>query len=103
MREARDPHTLRGGSTLLLIDARNGKVRRRIDATTRTAGDTFLAWQAPLHTGEAFGLAGRVIATIAGLAPALLFVTGSLMWLRRPRRAHQPRLGDALPGAAIDR
>ena len=103
MREARDPHTLRGGNTLLLIDARSGDVRRRVDATTRTAGDTFLAWQAPLHTGEALGFAGRVAAAIAGLAPALLFVTGSLMWLRRPRRARQPRLGGALPGAAADR
>ncbi len=103
MREARDPHTLHGGNTLLLVDARSGAVRKRVDATTRTAGDTFLAWQAPLHTGEAFGLAGRVVAAIAGLAPALLFVTGSVMWLRRTRRARQPRLADALPGAAAGR
>jgi uncharacterized iron-regulated membrane protein len=85
IREARDPHTLRGGNALLLIDARSGEVRRRVDASTRTGGDTFLSWQAPLHTGEAFGLAGRAVVAIAGLAPSLLFVTGSVMWLRRPR------------------
>lgn len=91
MREARDPHTLRGGNALLLIDARSGEVRRRVDASTRTGGDTFLAWQAPLHTGEAFGLVGRAVVAIAGLAPTLLFVTGSVMWLRRPRRVRSSR------------
>jgi uncharacterized iron-regulated membrane protein len=91
MRDPRDPHTLRGGNALLLIDARSGEVRRRVDASTRTGGDTFLAWQAPLHTGEAFGLFGRAVVAIAGLAPTLLFVTGSIMWMRRPGRVRTGR------------
>jgi uncharacterized iron-regulated membrane protein len=41
----------------------------------------------PLHTGYLFGEAGRLIVFIAGLLPALLFVTGIVMWLkRRPTR-----------------
>ena len=34
----------------------------------------------PLHNGEAFGLAGRLLAFAGGLLPTLLLVTGWLRW-----------------------
>ena len=56
----------------------------------RTAGDTFLAWQWPLHSGEAFGWAGRLLVCAAGLPPLVLSVTGYTVWQAR-RRARQSR------------
>jgi uncharacterized iron-regulated membrane protein len=49
-----------------------------------------LAWLHPLHNGEAFGLAGRVLACVAGLLPLLLMVTGVQRWADR-RRAGRAR------------
>jgi uncharacterized iron-regulated membrane protein len=89
LREPGDPHTVRGGNAVVLVDASNGTVLRQVDASTRTAGDTFLAWQNPLHTGEAFGNASRVLVSAAGLVPSLLFVTGMIMWLKARKRARR--------------
>lgn len=45
-----------------------------------------LEWQEPLHTGQAFGLAGRALVSLAGLAAAVGIATGLLSWLRRAMR-----------------
>lgn len=55
-----------------------------------TSGDAFLAWQYPLHNGEAFGLVGRWIILISGFIPPILYVTGLLMWLKRRKRSKKP-------------
>ena len=52
-----------------------------------SAGDQFFAWQYPLHSGKAFGLAGRVLVFAGGIATMVLCVTGiALWWRRRVRR-----------------
>ncbi|MBW3595794.1 MAG: PepSY domain-containing protein [Planctomycetes bacterium] len=80
------------GRTQLWIDARTGDivaVRRPQDFT---AADTFIAWQFPLHNGEAFGLIGRWIVFFTGFVPAILYTTGFLLWRRRRRsRRRQQR------------
>ncbi len=50
-----------------------------------TAGETFLAWQWPLHSGQAFGLSGRLAVFLSGLACPLIYATGVLMWWRKQR------------------
>ena len=55
-------------------------------ATTQTRGDAFLAYQRPLHEGDALGFAGRVVVCGVGLLPALFLVTGTMMWLRSRRK-----------------
>lgn len=50
-----------------------------------SAGDAFFAWQYPLHSGRAFGLAGQVIISIAGLGTAAVCVSGVWLWWRRRR------------------
>lgn len=57
-------------------------VARRHD-TGSTPGDIFFAWQYPLHSGRAFGLAGQIVVSIAGLVTALLCYSGWRLWLRR--------------------
>lgn len=55
-----------------------------------SAGDTFIAWQLPLHGGTAFGLVGRVLVCLLGFVPLLMAITGAaIRWRkRRGRRAH---------------
>ncbi len=58
-----------------------------------------LEWQYPLHSGEAFGLAGRIIVCVAGVSVAVLAVTGVVISLRKllPGRARVTR---PLPGGS---
>ena len=70
------------------LDAYSGEVLQVRDATTRrTAGDAFLDWQWPLHSGMAFGWPGRLAVFAAGLACPLLYVTGLVRWWRKRRAA----------------
>lgn len=50
------------------------------------AGDTVLSWLFPLHSGEAFGVLGRLAWTLFGLAPPLLFATGLWLWWKRRKQ-----------------
>jgi uncharacterized iron-regulated membrane protein len=63
-----------------------GRCLRQVDRATQTSGDAFLAFQRPLHEGDALGAAGRLMISVVGLLPALFVVTGSMMWLRSRRR-----------------
>ena len=69
------------------IDPHTGAVLAIYDPLTRqTAGDHFIEWQWPLHSGQAFGLPGRLLVLASGLGLPWLFVTGLLRW-RHKRRA----------------
>jgi uncharacterized iron-regulated membrane protein len=46
-------------------------------------GDQFLYWLAQGHFGRFAGIPVKVVWTVIGLAPAVLFVTGMLMWRKR--------------------
>lgn len=81
------------GNTRVTVDAATGRVLRVRDPLHATSGDAFLDWQFPLHTGEAFGTAGRAVITVVGLAPAAFLVTGLAVWRqrRKGRRAARDR------------
>ncbi len=81
----RQPGEVREGAglTRVSVDAFSGAVLRVRDPLRAAAGDTFFNWQFPLHTGEAFGLAGRVLVSFSGLAPLAFMLTGLLLWLGR--------------------
>jgi uncharacterized iron-regulated membrane protein len=49
-------------------------------------GDQALYWLAQLHFGRFAGIPVKIIWTIVGLAPAVLFLTGLLMWWNRVLR-----------------
>jgi len=86
------------GGAVIFIDPRAATVLRRIDRTTQTSGDAFLAYQRPLHEGDALGLAGRIVICGVGLLPALFVVTGTMMWLRSRRKRSLPRAEAAALG-----
>ena len=84
----RQPGELRQGpgATRISIDARDGAVLRVADPLGGRAGDRFLGALFPLHSGEAFGNAGKAFISIAGLAPLVFFVTGIVMWVKFRRK-----------------
>lgn len=68
------------------VDRETGSVRK----VSAVAGGTLLtivsAWLHPLHDGSAGGLLLRLLVTVTGLVPALLFWTGWLHWKIVARR-----------------
>jgi uncharacterized iron-regulated membrane protein len=71
--------------SVVFIAPYSGTVLRRIDASTRTAGDNFLALQRNLHSGERLGIVGRIVICVVGLLPLLFVITGTIMWLKQRR------------------
>jgi uncharacterized iron-regulated membrane protein len=74
------------GNTRVTVDAATGRVLRVRDPLHAPAGDAFIDWQFPLHTGEAFGTIGRIVISIVGLTPVAFLVTGLAVWRRRTAR-----------------
>ena len=50
----------------------------------------FLSWLFPLHTGEAFGLPGRIFISLFGFAPLAFMVTGLVIWLKLRKKSTVP-------------
>jgi uncharacterized iron-regulated membrane protein len=49
----------------------------------RTSGDVVIQWFGPLHTGNFGGTIIKSLYVVVGLAPALLFITGFVIWWQR--------------------
>lgn len=98
----RQPGELRmgPGATRISIDSGNGAVLRVIDPVRAQGGDKFISWLFPLHTGEAFGTAGRVFISLFGLVPLAFFVTGLVVWLKLRKPVKAPRRKQAAAVAA---
>ncbi|MDO9477992.1 MAG: PepSY-associated TM helix domain-containing protein [Pseudohongiella sp.] len=65
------------------VNQYSGDVLASYDPLSAGFADTFMAWQHPLHNGEAFGLFGRLLVTLSGLLPALLLATGIVRWRQK--------------------
>jgi uncharacterized iron-regulated membrane protein len=75
--------SIRFPKTTVWIDQYSGKPIWVNDPVYQSAGDTFLNWMHPLHSGEIAGMAGRVIVLLSGLVPAILFCTGFVRWRQK--------------------
>jgi uncharacterized iron-regulated membrane protein len=75
----------RFGDTIVWVHPASGELLVERSARTRTAGEAFMHWLFPLHTGTAFGFWGRLAMCITGIAPLLLVFTGLWVWLRKRR------------------
>jgi uncharacterized iron-regulated membrane protein len=62
--------------------------------TRRSAGEAFIDWQWPLHSGQAFGMTGRILVFLTGVACPALYITGFIRWRQKRRAAkfHEARL-----------
>jgi sulfite reductase (NADPH) flavoprotein alpha-component len=73
------------GSNSLSVDPWSGKIISADLATGLSARERFLARNEAIHTGEIFGMPGRVIVALAGVLLPMQALSGLLMWLRRGR------------------
>ena len=62
-----------------------GEILFERSGRNRTAGETLMHWLFPLHSGTAFGQAGKIAMFLTGLAPLLLVLTGLWVWARKRR------------------
>jgi uncharacterized iron-regulated membrane protein len=84
------------GNTQVYVDFSTGDIVAVRLASDATAGDRFLFWQFPLHSGEAFGLPGRIAVSLLAVSLVAMCVTGLYVWwrgwmLRRRERARATR------------
>jgi uncharacterized iron-regulated membrane protein len=81
------------GASWVYLDSASGRLVAASIPGQGSAGDQFMQAMFPLHSGRLFGLAGRILISLAGLLVALLSLTGILIWLkkRRARRGPQRR------------
>lgn len=70
------------GNTRVRLAA-TGQVLARYDPLQAPTGSVVLDWVFPLHSGEALGLAARLLWSLFGLLPALLLGSGAWLWWRR--------------------
>ncbi len=70
----------------LMIDPRSGGVVEHKTYGAQSSGQKARAWLRWIHTGEAGGVAGQIIAAIATAAAVVLVWTGIALALRRFRR-----------------
>jgi uncharacterized iron-regulated membrane protein len=73
------------GRNELVLDAA-GRVLGVHRLADESAGVRLQAAFTPIHYGEVGGFVVRLLWSLAGLAPTLLFVTGLLFWLRKKPR-----------------
>lgn len=81
----RDEPSQRFPRTNVWVDAHDARVLAVRDPHADGWGDVLLNWLHPLHNGEAFGMAGRLLVFASGLLPAILFVTGLVRWRHKAR------------------
>lgn len=81
-----DGDRFRLGDTIAWVHPGTGEVLVERSERTRTAGESFMHWLYPLHSGTAFGSAGMLAMCLTGLAPLLLVATGLWVWSRKRRK-----------------
>jgi uncharacterized iron-regulated membrane protein len=84
-----DHHQPGLGVPWLYFDAGTGEITEAEVPGVGTSADVLMQWMFPLHSGQAFGLTGRILIAIGGVVTALLSVTGVVIWQKkwRGRRA----------------
>ncbi len=78
----RSPTPASSELTSIYIDQYSGQ-RLANTVAELTWGDAVMAQMMPLHVGGVGGHAGRIAWFVLGLSPAVLFVTGLIVWWRR--------------------
>jgi uncharacterized iron-regulated membrane protein len=73
------------------VDGMDGRILGDQVPWSGTAADVFMQLQFPIHSGRIAGIPGRLLISLAGIAVALLSVTGVVIWaMKRARRRRLP-------------
>lgn len=86
-------------SRCFVFSGGDGRLITVQDAANGTAGDSFMSWQWPLHSGTIFGWTGRILVFLTGLTCAVLPITGFLRWLQKRRVREVTKLHRGQRGA----
>lgn len=86
------------GMTVVHVDPFTATVLHTDDALQASAAAKLLNLRYPLHIGRYGGLFMRIVMVIVGLVPALLFVTGLVMWWKPKRKKPVRRAVPPPPG-----
>lgn len=78
-----DVHRL--GDTIVWLSPLSGEILVDRSRRTRTAGESFMHWLFPLHSGTAFGDVGMAAMSATGVMPIVLVTSGLWVWLRKRR------------------
>jgi uncharacterized iron-regulated membrane protein len=73
------------GMTKVYVNAITGELMHVHNRSAETAGDTFNAWQLPLHSGRVFGIIGQIIILLSGIVITIICVTGFLIYLKKAK------------------
>lgn len=79
------------GHSYVYLDQYSGEVLRVDNGLEQSLGDRFLNSFTTLHYGTFWGLPSRILYVFVGLAPLVLFITGSVMWWYRRQATHKSR------------
>lgn len=71
------------GDTRVLVDANDGTLRGVFPIADAEPARAFMSALFPLHTGEAGGIAGRLLSIAIGLWLVTMIVAGVLLWFKR--------------------
>lgn len=82
------PGELRDGSgaTRIRIDAIHGRIVKMHDPLTTTEWERMSGYFFPVHSGEIFGVVGKIVISLIGMMPLLFAISGITIWLRRISR-----------------
>jgi uncharacterized iron-regulated membrane protein len=71
----------------MALDRYTGEFLDIDDPSQANGGEIFMQWQWPLHSGQAFGMLGRILVFVTGLFCPVLYITGVIRWLQKRRVA----------------
>ncbi|BAC88253.1 PepSY-associated TM helix domain-containing protein [Gloeobacter violaceus] len=91
------PPSAGAGLGTVALDQYSASVLRVDNPRRFTPPEQVMQWLYPLHVGNFAGLPLRVLYALVGLAPALLFWTGLVLWLDRLKKRLNRRAAPA-PG-----
>jgi uncharacterized iron-regulated membrane protein len=75
-----------GGRSRVFVDPFTGAVLQAESSRTTAAGTRAIILNRAVHTGDVFGLATKILMSLASLAAVAQVVSGTVMWWKRPRR-----------------
>jgi uncharacterized iron-regulated membrane protein len=89
-----------GPHAQIAVEDETGAAKRNPPPKVQPAGDNTVRFNRRLHDGIGFPMLWRIVITLGGLIPALLGVTGVIVWAQRQLRKSAMRRRIAEPAAA---
>ncbi|MGD1954548.1 MAG: PepSY-associated TM helix domain-containing protein [Sphingomonadales bacterium] len=90
------------GASLVIFDANNGSIRGAYPISEASAAQVFVKSLYPIHTGEAAGLGGRVVAMLTGIWLLATVAFGITLWIKRQQTIRK-RQAQALAQSNVTR